>query len=47
MGRIQTVSENESETELLSQVKAFGHGGAYIPIPQKYKGKNVKITVIE
>jgi len=43
MGRKQSISKNVSERELVSEVKEFKHGGAYIPLPQKYIGRKVKL----
>lgn len=43
MGRKPYVSKIIGEDIVMSKVRLFDNGGAYIPVPKKYAGKTVKI----
>ena len=46
-GKHPIICKKVSETEAVSLVKAFSHGGAYAPAPKSWVGKKVKIEVIK
>ena len=47
MGRNAHISRKIAENKYISTVKCFVNGGGYIPIPKKYKGKIVKILILD
>lgn len=46
MGRRSTVTIKKDKWTYEGEVKAFVHGGGYIPMPQECVGAKVKIKVI-